>query len=107
MYRSPVTIRRMMRIRRRQFYLPWGRRYSLVGRDNQKIPSQGSSQMDWCRGVADLDHAIREGRKPRLAPDFCLHVTELALGMHNANRRSGVIPITTRFEPVDPMPWAK
>jgi len=106
MYRSPVTIRRMMRIRRRQFYLPWERQYPLVGTDSRTIPLRGAAQMDWCRGVVDLVDAIREGRKPRLAPDFCLHVTELALGMHNADRRSGAIPITTRFEPVDPMPWA-
>jgi predicted dehydrogenase len=105
-YRSPVTIRRMMRIRRRQFYLPWGRRYPLLGTRAWTMPRTGAVQMDWCRGVADLADAIRQGRKPRLAPDFCLHVTELALGMQQADRRSGTIPITTRFEPVEPMPWA-
>lgn len=107
MFRSPVTIRRMMRFRRRQFFLPWGRRYPLAGGGNEKIPSTSAAQMDWCRGVADLDQAIREGRKPRLAPDFCLHVTELSLGIHNAGRRPGAIPITSRFEPMDPMPWAR
>ena len=107
MFRSPVTIRRLIRIRRRQFYSPWGRRYPLVGADNPKIPVRGSTQIDWCRGAADLVHAIREGRKPRLAPDFCLHVTELTLAIHNAGSRPGAIPITTRFEPVYPMPWAK
>ena len=107
MYRSPVTIRRMVRIRRRQFVLPWDKRYPLVGRNNPKIPAKAVTQMDWCRGVADMEHAIRENRRPRLAPDFCLHVTELALGIHHADRRPGVVPITTRFDPVDPMPWAK
>lgn len=107
MYRSPVKIRRMMRIRRRQFYSPWGRRYPLVDSGKAKIPVKGAAQMDWCRGVMDLDQAIQEGRKPRLAPDFCLHVTELSLGISNAHRRPGAIPITTHFEPVDPMPWAK
>lgn len=107
MFRSPVKIRRVMRFRRKQFYSPWGRQYPLVGDIGKKLPVKGAAQMDWFRGVADLVQAIQEGRKPRLAPDFCLHVTELSLGIHNADRRPGVIPITTRFEPVDPMPWAK
>jgi len=106
-YRSPVTVRRMVRIRRRQLYLPWTNQVALLGRNNPKIPVTGSAQMDWCRGVADLADAIRIGRKPRLAPDFCLHVLELALAMHNANCDTGVISITTSFEPIDPMPWAK
>lgn len=105
--RSPVTIRRSMRLRRRQFLAPWGRRYPLLGKRNPRVPARGAAQIDWCRGVVDMADAIREGRTPRLAPDFCLHVTELALGMHNAALRPGVIPITTSFEPIDPMPWAK
>ena len=103
MFRSPVSIRRLMRFRRRQFYLPWGRRYPLVSGSGKKT----TAKYDWCRGVADLAAAIQEDRKPRLAPDFCLHVNEIALGIHNANRSPGVIPITTRFDPVDPMPWAR
>lgn len=106
-FRSPVSIRRLMRIRRRQFYLPWGRRYPLATVDTPTTPAKDSKRYDWCRGVADLAQAIHEGRKPRLAPDFCLHVTELALGMHNALRQPGVVPITTRFDPVEPMPWAR
>jgi predicted dehydrogenase len=102
MFRSPVSIRRVMRLRRRQFYLPWGRRYPLVSG-----PRNSSVKYDWSRGVADLSDAIREGRKPRLAPDFCLHVNEIALGIHNAHRSPGTVPITTRFEPIDPMPWAR
>lgn len=107
MFRSPVSIRRVMHIRRRQFYLPWGRRYPLVTGDSLKTSSKVSTKYDWSRGVADMAQAIHEGRKPRLAPDFCLHVNELALGIHNANCSPGVIPITTRFEPVEPMPWAR
>jgi len=103
MFRSPVSIRRVMRIRRRQFYLPWGRRYPLVTGGRPKT----SAVYDWSRGVADLAQAIHEGRKPRLAPDFCLHVNEIALGIHYANVSPGIIPITTRFEPIDPMPWAR
>jgi hypothetical protein len=63
--------------------------------------------MDWCRGVADMVDAIREGRRPRLAPDFCLHVTELALGIHCALSRPGTVPITTRFDTPAPMGWAQ
>lgn len=103
MFRSPVSIRRLMRLRRRQFYLPWGRRVPLASEDGRKT----AATYDWSRGVADLAEAVRDGRKPRLAPDFCLHVNEIALGMHHANRSPGVIPITTRFDPVDPMPWAR
>jgi hypothetical protein len=106
-FRSPVTIRRMINFRRRQFLSPWGRKYPLVGGTQKNIAVKGGVQVDWCRGVADLAQAIRDVRKPRLAPDFCLHVNELVLGIHNAFQGPGVIPITTDFEPVDPMPWAK
>lgn len=106
MFRSPVKIRRMMRFRRKQFYLPFAKTYPLLPRVGDKIKAKGAAQMDWFRGVNDLAEAITEERKPRLAPDFCLHVTELSLAIHNANVRPGAIPITTRFEPVAPMPWA-
>jgi len=104
--RSPVTIRRLQQIRRRQFYLPWGRRYRLLSSGMPRSVKQGGIEIDWLRGVADLAYAVRDGRRPRLAPDFCLHVTELALGIHSALRRPGSIPITTRFEPLEPMLWA-
>lgn len=107
MYRSPVKIHRMMKIRRKQFFLPWGKHYPLASGNNPRIPAKAVTQMDWCRGVVDMEQAIRENRKPRLAPDFCLHVTELALGIHYSDRRPGVVPITTSFDPVEPMPWAK
>ena len=107
MFRSPVSIRRMLRLRRRSFFLPWGRRYPLAESGGPRAPRRGAAQMDWSRGVVDLVAAIRERRRPRLAPDFCLHVNELALGIHAASRHPGAVPITTRFEPMDPMPWAK
>jgi predicted dehydrogenase len=106
-YRSPVSIKRMQKFRRRQFFLPWGKRYPLVGSPELSSPSKGGIRMDWCRGVADMAEAVRDGRKPRLAPDFCLHVTEVALAISASAEQPGPIPITTRFEPVDPMPWAK
>ena len=45
--------------------------------------------------------AITEKRRPRLPADFCLHVTELALAIQNANRAP--YKVTTTFEPLQPL----
>jgi hypothetical protein len=61
---------------------------------------------DFARGPAELASAIAEHRPCRLSEQFSLHVTELALAIQNA-RESGSYRMTTRFEPVQPMPWAQ
>jgi predicted dehydrogenase len=107
MFRSPVGIRRNVEFRGRRFQMPWTAPCRLLGRNNPRIPRRGAAQVDWCRGVADLAAAIRDRRRPRLAPDFCLHVTELTLGIHNAMHKPGTVSLATTFDPIEPMDWAK
>ena len=57
--------------------------------------------MDYARGIADLARAIREERRPRLPADYCLHVTELALAIQNADHM--LYQVATTFEPLQPM----
>ncbi|MFM7427772.1 MAG: Gfo/Idh/MocA family protein [Elainella sp.] len=105
-YGSPVYIKRMVRIRRKTFISPWKQNYPLV-RQPPKFSYKGSQQMDFARGVAELAAAIREQRPCRISPRFSLHNNELVLAIQNALDTGAPHKLTTIFEPVQPMPWAK
>jgi hypothetical protein len=57
--------------------------------------------------MADLAEAVREGRSPRLSAQYCLHIAEIVLAIHNALETGSVYKVQTSFESMDPMPWAK
>jgi hypothetical protein len=63
--------------------------------------------MDFSRGVQELAQAIDEKRESRLSTRFSLHVTELALAIHQARSLRQPYQMTTAFEPIEPMPWAR
>jgi predicted dehydrogenase len=105
-YGSPVYIKRMIRIRRKTFMSPWKQNYPLV-RKPPKFGYKGAQQMDFARGVAELAAAIREQRPCRLSPQFSLHNNELVLAIQNALETGAPYKMTTTFEPVQPMLWAK
>ncbi len=105
-YGSPVYIKRMIRIRRKTFMSPWKQRYPLVQK-SPKFGYKGSQQMDFARGVAELAAAIQERRPCRLSPQFSLHNNELVLAIHNALETGAPYKMTTSFDPIAPMPWAK
>jgi hypothetical protein len=42
--------------------------------------------MDFTLGVADMADAIRDGRTPRLAGEFSLHITEVSLAIQHPER---------------------
>ncbi|MBF2051305.1 MAG: Gfo/Idh/MocA family oxidoreductase [Elainella sp. C42_A2020_010] len=105
-YGSPVYIKRMIRIRRKTFMSPWKQRYPLV-KKTPKFGYKGSQQMDFARGVAELAAAIQERRPCRLSPQFSLHNNELVLAIHNALETGAPYKMTTSFDPIAPMPWAK
>ena len=100
-YRSPVYYRHFLTIRRRMILNPLRRKCRLLGKEN---PMPGPA--DFARGPAELAAAITEHRPCRLSERFSLHVTELSLALQNA-RESGLYRMTTTFDPVEPMPWAK
>jgi len=105
-YGSPVYIKRMLRIRRKTFMSPWKQNYPLV-RKPIKFGYKGSQQMDFARGVAELAAAVQEKRPCRISPQFSLHNNELVLAIQNALETGAPYRLTTRFDPVEPMPWAK
>jgi hypothetical protein len=82
-------------------------RCRLVDSGVRRVRTQGAQRMDFARGVAEMAGAIREHRQCRLSPQFSLHVNELALAIHHAGRTVATAAITTRFEPMLPMPWAR
>ena len=105
-YGSPVYIKRMVRIRRKTFMSPWKQNYPLV-RKPIKFGYKGSQQMDFARGVAELAAAVQEKRPCRISPQFSLHNNELVLAIQNALETGAPYRLTTSFDPVEPMPWAK
>jgi predicted dehydrogenase len=106
-YRSPVYSRRLMRIRRRTFLNPIRRLHRLAQAPFGKAKTKGAQRMDFARGPAEIASAIAERRKPRLSNEFSLHVNELALAIHHAGTHSATYRMTTTFEPMEPMEWAK
>jgi hypothetical protein len=58
-------------------------------------------------GPSEMLDALREGRPSRLSNDFALHMTEVTLAMQNAGEHSGAQAMTTRCDPMEPMPWAR
>lgn len=106
-YQSPVYIKRMLKIRRKTFISPWKKKYPLVRKPGGKAKTRGSQSMDFCRGVAEMAAAIREGRPNRLSADFSLHNNELVLAIQNAFETGAAYKLKTSFAPFEPMPWAK
>lgn len=105
-YGSPIYIKRMISIRRKTFITPWKQNYPLV-RKPLKFGYKGAQQMDFARGVAELAAAIQEKRPCRLSPRFSLHNNELVLAIQNALETGAPHKLTTTFEPLEPMPWAR
>jgi len=64
-------------------------------------------RVDFCLGPAELAAAIREQRPCRLSARYCLHTNEVVLAIHNALETGSLYKVTTSFEPMDPMPWAR
>ncbi len=108
-YQSPVYSRRMISIRRRSFLNPFRSRYPLLEARLPKVKTKGAQRMDFARGPAELAAAVRERRACRLSPRFSLHANELALAIHNAyaNEQGAFYRMTTSFDPIEPMPWAR
>ena len=105
-YRSPVYSRRMVTLRRKTFLNPLRTRHRLADAPHGKARTQGSQNMDFARGPAEMAASLREGRPCRLSARFSLHVNELTLAIHHAREIGAFYRMTTTFDPVEPMPWA-
>jgi predicted dehydrogenase len=106
-YRSPVYSRRMVTIRRKTFLNPLRTRHRLPAAPHKMPKTKGAQTMDFARGPAELVASVREKRPCRLSPRFSLHVNEMALAMHWARELGATYRMTSTFDSVEPMPWAK
>lgn len=103
-YDAPIWVRRSFALRGKTLWNPIAQRYPLVRSGQASLRSQKGQQMDYARGVAELDDAIRNHRPPRLGGSFALHVNEVVLAIHNG---VGHYQPKTKTTPMMPMPWAE
>lgn len=99
---AAVRIRRRHVIRRRLFNSPFATRIRPSGAAHPMVPRRGSATMNFALGIAEMARAIAAGRTPRLAGDFALHMTEVALAM----QAGGEHRPRSSFEAMVPMDWA-
>lgn len=84
------------------------RAIALVRKPPFTMNSRGTrNRMDFCRGIADIAGALQSGGTPVLSARWSLHVNELVLAMQNPTQYGAVREIRSRFEPLQPMPWAR
>ncbi len=77
-----------------------GRRYphdeSGMNRGYRRIHA-----MDFARGIAEIANALSDGQRNRLPAQFCLHINELALAIHNSGENSGTYHVSSTFDPAE------
>jgi hypothetical protein len=61
--------------------------------------------VDFLRGPAEMAEAIRENRPCRLSPELGLHMTELIETLQYPERFESPRTISSRFDPIQPLPW--
>jgi predicted dehydrogenase len=109
--RAPVYIKRSIKIRRRTVSLPWKHNLPLVGPAPALARAQvrrlGGKKVDYCLGIVEMAAAIREQRECRLSAQYCLHHDEVVLAIHHAQETGSLYKVTTTFDPMEPMPWAR
>lgn len=109
--RAPVYLQRQFQFAGRSIQVPrWLRtKLPLLGGAELRKRSRGLKKVDFCLGPSELVAAIREGRSCRLSARFCLHITEIVLAIDGAKQSGSQVTsrITSSFESVDPMSWAR
>ena len=63
--------------------------------------------IDWSRPLVDLAEAVEEGRPHRASAEHAAHVVELLNAIEAAGNGGGAVEIRSRFEPPEPMEWAR
>jgi predicted dehydrogenase len=104
---APVRKRIRRKIRRRLVEWPLTRRLRLKGPTHPKVKRTGAASMNFMLGPAEVLEAIHDKRPSRMPVDFALHLTEVTLAIQNAGPLTGAQQMTTTFDPITPMPWAK
>lgn len=82
------------------------RSYPLVRTPPGRFVS-AAKPVDFMRGPAELAHALRERRRPRLSADLGAHVVEVVEALQYPGRHGpGPVEPRTTFEAESPLPWA-
>jgi predicted dehydrogenase len=102
---APVRVRRRHVVRRRQVNSPFARRVKVGTATDPKVGRRGAASMNFALGPAEMVSALQEGRPCRLGADFALHFNEVTLAIQNARADKGVQHMTTRCQPLEPLPW--
>jgi predicted dehydrogenase len=105
--RTPLAIRLEKRPMLSQVLGLGPRRIPLVRKARFRHRVKGSNPMDFCRGIAEVADAVREQRPSRMSARWSLHVNELVLAMQDPAGMGSPRQVMTRFEPLQPMPWAR
>lgn len=104
---AKVLFRRRFNLRRRLMESPIAKRLKLGKDTHPKVGRWGSASMNFALGVTEMADAIRDGRPCRMSIDLALHLTEVTLAIQGAGETAGAQTMTTRCDPIDPMPWAE
>jgi predicted dehydrogenase len=103
---AKVRYARRVTLRRRLMEHPLPRRLCLAQPTHPKVKRWGAAAMNFLLGPAEVLEALRDDRPCRLSNDFALHLTEVTLAIQNAGETTGAQRMTTRCDPMEPMPWA-
>ncbi|SFL72324.1 Gfo/Idh/MocA family protein [Shimia aestuarii] len=103
---APVRFHRRFVLRRRLMEHPIGKSIRLGRATHPKVDRWGAAAMNFALGPVEMLDALTEGRACRLSAEFALHLNEVTLAIQNAGDSAGVQDMTTRCDPLTPMPWA-
>lgn len=103
---APVRFRRRFTLRRRLMNAPLARRLKLAGPTHRTLGRKGAASMNFALGPVEMCEAIAGNRPCRMSADLALHMNEVTLALQDAGRTAGAQRMTTRFDPIAPMPWA-
>ncbi|WP_299850451.1 Gfo/Idh/MocA family oxidoreductase [uncultured Roseovarius sp.] len=104
---AKVRFRRRFNLRRRLMESPIAKRLKLPGETHPKVGRWGSASMNFALGVTELADALVEKRASRMSIDLALHLTEVTLAIQDSEETTGAQRMTTRCDPLEPMPWAQ
>ncbi len=103
---AKVTFSKRLTIRRRLMESPIKRRIKLKQPTHPKVERWGAAALNFMLGPAEMLDCLANGTQTRITPEFALHMTEVTLAVQNAGEDSGAQKMTTRCDPMEPMPWA-
>jgi predicted dehydrogenase len=105
--RTPLALRAEKHPRAAKLLGMGPKEYPLVRKPKFAFKTKGAHRQDMCRGVAELAHAVKQNRKSRLSSEFCLHVNEIVLAIHYADKTPMPYKMLSTVGPMAPMEWAE